>query len=770
MNSLIAVATPRRTIGPRSSPISSHNPDRPYRRVTRSKPGTILGSAVAAAMIISTQSAFAAGSSPVPPQPATASQSETPLPAVTITAPSDRASTEGTGSYISGETTTATHLQLSPLESPQSMTVITRQRMDDQLLNSVQGVLDNTTGITSYQSDSERTSFYSRGFLINNVQYDGIPTVVGSTVNGSGISALDTAFYDRVEVVRGGSGLLTGTGNPSAAINLVRKRPTQDFSASASLSAGSWDTHRGMADISTPLTEDGRIRARMVASYQNGHSYIDGYKPEKKAFYGIVEADLTSGTKLSLGYDYQDLRSTGSTWGGLPLWFSDGTQVNYSPSKSYAQDWSHWNNTLKTAFVEVDHRFDNGWKLRAIANQYRTEYNAELLGLVGRPDRTTGLGFYPYGAYPVALSSTGSSRQNTIDVMMSGPFQLLGRQHDVVVGATSSRRTSGQDDIAPFYAGFNPVNIYDLSAPFPRPDFAGMPVVPTSTEIKQSGVYGAARLALAQSLKLIVGGRLNSYEIDDSVSGASMHYKKSSAFTPYAGLIYELDKTYSTYVSHTRIFNPQTDYQDSQGNVLTPATGKTTEIGLKAAYMHGRLNASVALFETKLDNAAQIIPGSYTPGGAQAYQAVDGTKSRGLEMDLQGELARGWNIYAGLSHFTAQDANGVRLNSQIPRTTAQFSTTYQLSGEWSRLTLGGGVKWQSSFYEAANTGTSTLGGAQGSYALASLMMRYAVSQNTTMTVNVNNVFNKQYALQKGDFDTVSYGMPRSMMVTLDYKY
>lgn len=297
-----------------------------------------------------------------------------------------------------------------------------------------------------------------------------------------------------------------------------------------------------------------------------------------------------------------------------------------------------------------------------------------------------------------------------------------------------------------------------------------MPVVPTSTEIKQSGVYGAARLALARSLKLIVGGRLNSYEIDDSVSGASMHYKKSSAFTPYAGLIYELDKTYSTYVSHTRIFNPQTDYQDSQGNVLTPATGKTTEIGLKAAYMHGRLNASVALFETKLDNAAQIIPGSYTPGGAQAYQAVDGTKSRGLEMDLQGELARGWNIYAGLSHFTAQDANGVRLNSQIPRTTAQFSTTYQLSGEWSRLTLGGGVKWQSSFYEAANTGTSTLGGAQGSYALASLMMRYAVSQNTTMTVNVNNVFNKQYALQKGDFDTVSYGMPRSMMVTLDYKY
>ncbi|MFJ3313971.1 TonB-dependent siderophore receptor [Herbaspirillum huttiense] len=173
------------------------------------------------------------------------------MPAVTVTGHAEPATTEGTGAYTTGETAAATHLPLSLQETPQAVTVMTRQRMDDQQLNSVQGVLDNTTGITSYQSDSERTSFYSRGFLINNVQYDGIPTVVGNTVNGSGISAIDTAFYDRVEVVRGASGLLTGTGNPSAAINLVRKRPTRDFSASASLSAGSWDTHRAMADLST---------------------------------------------------------------------------------------------------------------------------------------------------------------------------------------------------------------------------------------------------------------------------------------------------------------------------------------------------------------------------------------------------------------------------------------------------------------------------------------------------------------------------------------
>ncbi|MDP9995137.1 outer membrane receptor for ferric coprogen and ferric-rhodotorulic acid [Variovorax boronicumulans] len=744
--------------------------DGQYKGAIRSAPRTVLGSAVAAAVFMSGQGAFAVEPAQLQNEVgAKTSQEGTTLPAITVTGRVDSAATEGTGSYTTGETAAATRLPLSFQETPQSMTVITRQRMNDQQLNSVQGVLENTTGVSSYQSDSERTSFYSRGFLINNVQYDGIPTVVGNIVSGSGIGSLDTAFYDRVEVVRGASGLLTGTGNPSAAINLVRKRPTREFSASASLGAGSWDTYRGMGDISTPLTEDGRVRARMVGTYQDGHSYVDGYKPQKKSFYGIIEADLTPHTTVSLGFDYQDITPKGSTWGGLPLWFSDGTQAAYSRSKNYAQDWSHSDNTLKTAFAEIEHRFDNGWNLRAVANQYRTEYDAELLGVVGRPDRATGLGSYPYGAFPVALASEGRSRQNTLDVMASGPFELLGRQHDLVVGATSSRRTAGQEDIAPFFAGFAPVNVYDLSTAFPRPNFDAMASIPTRTLIKQSGVYSAARFSLADPLKLIVGGRFSNYEIDDDVGGASLHYKKSE-FAPYAGLIYDIDKTYSAYVSYTGIFNPQTDYRDSRGNVLTPSKGTTKEIGLKGAYMEGRLNASLALFDTELDNAAQMLAGTYTPGGAQAYKGADGTKSRGMELDLQGELGRGWNIYAGIAHFTAQGGDGVRLNSQIPRTTAQLFTTYQLPGEWNRLTLGGGVKWQSHFYQAPNTGTSSLGGEQHSYALVSLVARYAFTKKTNVAVNLNNVFDKKYALQKGDFDTVSYGAPCNVMVTLNYKY
>ena len=693
------------------------------------------------------------------------------LPNVTISGAAPSANTENLQSYTTGQTSAATRLPLSLRQTPQAVTVMTRQRMEDQHLDSLQDVLINTTGISAYQTDSQRTSFYSRGMLIDNLQYDGVPTAVGSIIDGSGISALDTASYDRVEVVRGANGLMTGTGNPSAAINLVRKRPTDVFSANSSFSVGRWDSYRGMGDVSSPLTQDGSVRARLVGTYDDAHSYIDGYKPQKQTVYGTIEADLTPDTTLRLGYDDVQSNPNGATWGGLPLWYSDGSQASYSRSKTFAQQWSYWDSSYKTAFFELEQRFDNDWKIRSVFNQYRTRYDAQLLGLVGNPERNTGLGTFPSGAYPVALAASGHSRQITLDVMASGPFTLGGREHELVIGAMGSRRTEDKDEVAPFYASVLPQNIYDLDSPFSKPDFAGQTTTATATTLKQGGLYSTARFSLADRWHLIVGGRFISYEVDESVTGtANFHYKKASEFTPYAGLVYDIDDTYSVYGSYTGVFNPQSSYRDRNGNVLTPTEGSNREIGLKGEYLGGRLNASIALFDTKLENAAQTLAGIYTPSGAQAYQGVDGTTSRGVELDVQGELTRGWNLSAGVANFTATDGDGVRLNSQVPRTTAQLFTTYQLPGEWQKLTVGGGTRWQSRIYQSPGVGTSTLGGEQQSYALVSLMARYAINRQVDLHLNVENLLDRKYALQKGDFDTVTYGEPRNLVATVSYRY
>ncbi|MFC3656420.1 TonB-dependent siderophore receptor [Xanthomonas hyacinthi] len=481
---------------------------------------------------------------------------------------------------------------------------------------------------------------------------------------GEGIQ--DSAFYDRVEIVRGATGLLSGAGNPSASINLIRKRPTQDFSASASVSAGSWDNYRGVFDVSTPLTGDGRIRGRIVAVDQDSRSFLDHYKIKRQSLYGIIDTDLTSSTTLSIGYQYSHADPNGMPWGGQPLFYSNGSPAHWPRSTNLAADWSTWDSTVKTAFVDLEQRFDNGWKLRTELSQKRANADSRFLSGLGYPNQVTG-----QGLIPVTTRGILDTRQDSADVMASGPFQLFGRQHELVVGAMTSKHTSDDRETG-FLFPHTPIgNFYNWSGSYPEPDFDSARYALTQTRVKQSGVYSAARFSLADPIKLIVGGRFSNYEVDQETGAKAFHYKKTAKFIPYVGLVYDINDTYSAYASYTEIFNPQTS-RDKNGDVLAPTSGKNTEVGIKGEYLNGKLNASIALFEAKLDNVAQIDAGHLLPDGTQAYYAASGTKSKGVDFDLQGELASGWNLYAGVSHFTASNGDGSRMSSQIPRTTARL--------------------------------------------------------------------------------------------------
>ena len=142
-------------------------------------------------------------------------------------------SREAIDSLLSTATGAALGLPLRLRQIPQAVTVITSQNMEDQNLTSLDSVLQSAAGVTRNFIDSERVNYSSRGFAVDNIMYDG---VVSSLDNGIGF--IDTALYDRVEVVRGATGLLTGAGNPSASINLIRKRPKNDFAIGASALAG----------------------------------------------------------------------------------------------------------------------------------------------------------------------------------------------------------------------------------------------------------------------------------------------------------------------------------------------------------------------------------------------------------------------------------------------------------------------------------------------------------------------------------------------------
>ncbi|CAB3661702.1 ferric-rhodotorulic acid/ferric-coprogen receptor FhuE [Achromobacter kerstersii] len=687
------------------------------------------------------------------------------LPSVQVVGDSDPTTTEGTGSYTPRATAASTGLPLTLRETPQSVTVMTRQRMDDEDMRSLADVMASTPGISVQNYDSERYSFSSRGFSVSNYMYDGVPT--GFDVGyAAGESSIDPIIYDRVEVVRGATGLLTGAGNPSASINLVRKHATsREFKADVSVSAGNWDTYRGTLDLSTPLSKDGSVRGRIVSAYQDNHSYLDGYQSTKKIFYGVVDADLTSRTTFSAGFNYQDNDPQRSSWGGFPLWYADGGRTDWKRSLNTGADWSSWGSTTSGGFASLEHRFDNDWRVQAVASHSKHEMDGKLLYLYGWPDRETGLGVSGSPAWYL-----GDRKQNSLDVKATGPFTAFGRRHEVVVGASFTRQYADFDYRSAISAA--PVgNFLNWDGSYPEPDWSDTAVTASRYTTKQTGWYGALRMNLADPLKLIVGGRYSTWKTDSvGFGGGSREAFDKNAFTPYAGLLYDINETYTAYVSYTGIFNPQS-YQDRNGGWLDPLEGKSYEAGVKGEFLEGRLNASAAVFQVEQDNVAQTDPGYLVPGSInQAYRAAQGTRSRGFDLEVSGEVTPGWNLAAGWSHWTARDGEGNAIQTDQPRSLVRLFTTYRLPGDWNRLTVGGGVNWQSGVYTIASgpNGDERVG--QGSYAITNLMARYQFNRNLSAQLNVNNLFDRKYYSQVGFYSQGAWGAGTSTILTMRYQY
>src|SRR5262245_10963258 len=257
--------------------------------------------------------------------------------------------------------TGATGLSLDLKDTPQSISVVTSEMMDAYGTNNVNDALRLATGISVEAWETNRTNYEARGFEIKNTQIDGV-----GLPNNWGImtGTMDSFGYDKIEVIRGANGLLTGVGNASGTINFVRKRPTNSAQGTLSLTGGSWDMKRIDGDYSTPLTEDGRWAGRAVVAYQDQDSYLRGLSDDRLYTYGIVDGQLGDRTTVALGYSYQSTHTDGNLWGALTLSNSDGTQAEFSRSASTTQDWTFWDTTNQNAFAELTFALSDRWSLK----------------------------------------------------------------------------------------------------------------------------------------------------------------------------------------------------------------------------------------------------------------------------------------------------------------------------------------------------------------------------------------------------------------------
>ena len=673
------------------------------------------------------------------------------LSEVTVSGKAPGSTTEGTGSYTTFSTSSSTRLNLTPQETPQSVSVITRQRMDDQRMSSLSDALDAAVGITvkPFSLGSDSPQMWARGSSITNFQIDGVP-VAASMSN----YLQSTAIYDRVEIVKGATGIMSGLGTPAATINMVRKRPTQERQTSVTLEAGNWSRGGAGLDTSIPLNADASARGRLVADFKRDGAWTRNYQQDYGVLYAIGELDLGPRTLLTGGFSHIT-RDTTAPIRAFYNVYSNGAPTGAGLEDGASPDWSYYDHQVNNVFGSIEHRFGSGWSAKAELTHGRYQYETYMASPVGSVNQATGL-----GASAHMIHWASHTQQTSLDAYATGPFSWFGRRHELIGGVTLSSLEQQSPGYPAPRVGLG--NVFHWTNEVAKPTAAA--TGESNTKEYQYSAYLNSRLELGDKTSLLLGSRfINWKQNRDSLSYSSgvvtpTRLQESGIFVPYVGLVHALNDTYSLYASYTKIFNPQPDYViDIDGKRLAPEEGISYEAGIKGSFRGGALTSSLALFRTQ-QNTFPVWDGA-----TRTYTAIDDTITQGVEVELAGELARGWQLATGYTFSKTVDKDDVRLMTRIPLHTFKLSTTYRLPGDWSQLTLGGGIHWES------KTGDPFEQYTQPGYALLNLMARYEVNQQLTLAAYLNNVFDKRYMMGVSDTRGL-YGAPRNFMLSAKYRF
>lgn len=687
------------------------------------------------------------------------------LPTITIVtdAAQTTESSEQTKSYIIQNSATASKLNIPLKETPQTVNVVTRQQLDDFALDNTRDVLRNSPGITVSNQETERTSYLSRGFEISNVLVDGVGIPLeGYNYNNDNP---DSFLFDRIEIVKGANALNNGIGDPGATINMIRKRPTQEFQAAFNTSYGSWNTQRYEADVSSPLTQDGKIRGRVFGYQQTGDSYLDHYELEKNGIGAVVEADITDTTLLTAGYTETNHKPNGVNWGSNPLINTEGEQLSYSRNYNYSPSWAHWDSNIKSYFAELEQKLGGDWTAKLTYDEKRTQRDSKLLFLSGKPgaNGTSGIFLYP-GMY------IDDNKEQQASLSFSGTYPLWGQRHEASLGYVWVKNRL--DELG--YAGsfVNPLTT-DLAS-F-TPEEPSWDLSKTSGEMhirqKNQSLYAATRLHLNDDLKLLLGANYVQAESRGSSYGKDTVYDEDKVL-PYAGLTYNFSPEYTGYLSYTSIFRPQTTKADD-GSINKPIEGESYEVGVKGSWLDDKLTATMAVFRTEQSNyPLRDSDGIPTLRTTQ----VSDLRSQGYEFGLAGQLTDHLNLSFGYTQFSLKDLiNGGDARTFNPTQSFNLLTTYQVP-QIPKLKLGLGVQWQDQTYldvpEATTNGVTTQKAGvieQNAYALVNLMASYELNEHMTLQANGNNLTNEKYLFnfpnQQG-----FYGAPANYSVAVNFKY
>lgn len=698
-------------------------------------------SMVAAAALAALGQAHAQTQAPAPAQTDAQAQ-ESMLGKIVVTAKRENRVSKG-----------ATNLPMEIKDTPQSISTIEKETLRDFAATGSNDALRFGTGINVDEWETSRTTYTARGFDVMLTQIDGL----GMT-NDWGIATgqQDSYLFERIELIRGANGLLTGVGNASGTINYVRKRPTNKDGGEAVLSLGSHSMKRAALDYNKVLTADGAWAGRLVVAHEDKDSHLRALHDQRSTLYGVIDGQIGDKGVLTFGFTYQDARQRSPMWGQLILNYPDGSLATFPSSSSTSQDWTRWNTRSYDAFVEYTHALSDDWDAKITYNHRRGKENTKLFYAYTstgslNPDNTGLLGW--------AYRGDGDAGSDILDGNLSGRFSAFGREHEAIVGLSHSKQKT-------YSLSYDATGYSAIPMPaFPYPGNVVAEPPWGATSVGADGhqqitrLYAATRLSLTDRLKGIAGiNAINLKRDGTSIygGGTNLDNEKTDKVSPYVGITYDITPDVIAYASYSDIFQAQ-DQRDVNGAFLKPMKGVNAEVGVKAEWLERKLLTTFAVFGAEQRGLATIA--GFDPVAQSNWYEPKDVKSRGFEVEATGRIGAATNLTVGYTQLKLTGPDGNDIYEWVPRRTLNVRADTRVP-MLPQLRLGVAARWQS---DVNKTG----GAKQDAYVLADGFAAYELTDKATVRLNVRNMFDKKY-LRTVQYGAI-YGAPRSLSVSLEYK-
>jgi iron complex outermembrane receptor protein len=588
---------------------------------------------------------------------------------------------DGETGYRAPRATTATRTDTPLRDIPQSIQVVPQQVIQDQQVTRIGEAVRNVSGVTVLQGYGGSTDNYTiRGLaassnLRNGFRDDGFLTFT------------DPANIERIEVLKGPASVLYGQFEPGGVVNYVTKQPLSNPFYAGELAIGSYSFYRPSIDFSGPLTPDKSVLYRLNVAYENSGSFRDFVNSEVFVAAPVLTFKLGEATNLTLEYEYVNVDRT------FDRGFPAVPEIFRLPIGRFLGEPSdRYRLTGNKPSLTVEHRFNPNLRLRSAFTAQifdADRSNAQARNFRLNEDRETLRRRYTV--------SEEKAEDYGLQTDLISNFNTGSVKHELLAGFELSRNTY---DAVLRRTEFTPINIFNPVYGSPIPTDLGT-VFDNDRRSDTLGIYLQDQIALSPNLKLLVGGRLDliDFENEDRLTDTTSS-RNYTAFSPRVGLVYQPIEPVSLYASFSRSFKPNVLATTSSGDLLEPEKGTQYEIGVKGELFDGRLSATLAAYSITKTNVATT-----DPNDIDFSIAVGEIKSRGVELDVVGRLAPGWNVIASYGYneafvseneaFVEGDAGSLAVGSRLvnaPQHSASLWTTYEIqSGSLKGLGFGGGL-------------------------------------------------------------------------------